>query len=331
MNEIVIHPIYALEGDWRDYPPFDLKLLPFEICNGVFIEDVSSLFREETFSWVGDGLSRTDRKTLSSVKYALVRRRQIANDAVAINEAENLDSEPVEIIMACLRIIRPMREKLGLMRGELLRDGTLNVKRFGQPYNVVNVPDVEKLFSFRTQDAMLLRKIAPSMIRGSKGEYWKFRMAIEFYQAGHFQQLSYKPRVFFRCSAIEALFSSRAKTKQGSGVVKSRVNKFVGANTCIYDAGDIPSYLPQANEITVGSILDQIYEIRNCIAHGDKIPDEFFKTILRRGVNDRLNVVAVADEAVSFIVRKSLQRILVDDLLEHFKDSDSVDAYFPSA
>jgi hypothetical protein len=331
MNEIVIHPIYELEGEWGDHPPFDLKLLPFEIYDSVFIEDVSSLFHEKTFSWVGDGLSRNDLETLSSVRYALVRRQQIASDSIVISKAENSDIEPVEVIMACLRIIRPMREKLGLMRGELLQDGSLNVKQFGHPYNVINVPDVEKLFSFRTQDAMLLREIAPSMIRASKGEYWKFRMAIEFYQTGHFQQLSYKPRVFFRCSAIEALFSSKAKTKQGSGVVKGRVNKFLGANTCIYDPGDIPPYFPQATEITVGSILDRIYEVRNCIAHGDKIPDELFRKILRQGVNDRLNIVAVVDEAVSFIVRKSLQRILVDDLLEHFRDSDSVDAYFTSA
>jgi hypothetical protein len=328
MNEIVIHPIYDLEGDWGDHPPFDLKLLPLEICDGVFIEDVSSLFHEKTFSWVGDGLSRNDRETLSSVRYALVRRRQIANDAIAISKAKNSDIEPVEVIMACLRIIRPMREKLGVMRGELLPDGSLNIKQFGHPYNVINVPDVEKLFSFRTQDALLLQQIAPAMIRASKGEYWKFRMAIEFYQAGHFQQLFWKPRVFFRCSAIEAIFSSKAKAKQGSGVVKSRINKFLGANTCIYDAGDIPPFLPQAEEITVGSMLGRIYEVRNCIAHGDKIPDVFFTTILRRGVNDPLNIISVIDEAVSFIVRKSLQRILADDLLAHFKDSDSVDAYF---
>ncbi len=230
--------------------------------------------------------------------------------------------------MACLRIIRPMREKLGLMRGELLRDGSLNIKRFGNPYNIINVPDVEKLFAFRTEDALLLRKIAPQMIRASRGEYWKFRMAVEFYQTGHFQQLHWKPRIFFRCSAIEALFSSNKK--QGSQVVKSRVNLFLGENTCIYDVGDIPRYLPQATEITVGSMLDLVYKVRNCVAHGDKIPDELFKTILKRGVNDPLNAVAVIDEAVSFIVRKSLQRILVDDLLEHFNDSGSVDAYFAS-
>ncbi len=67
MNEIVIHPIYELEAEWGDHSPFDVSLLPFQICNEISIEDVSSLFHDEMFSWVGDELSRRDRETLTSV------------------------------------------------------------------------------------------------------------------------------------------------------------------------------------------------------------------------------------------------------------------------
>jgi hypothetical protein len=325
VNEIIIHPIYALAAEWCE-APFDLTLLPFDVCDGIAIEDVSELFSEKTFSWVGDGLGRGDQEILSGVRHALVRRQEIENDHIVVGPHGSQKAEPIEAVMACLRIVRPMRERLGIMRGEVRRDGTLNIKRFGVPYNVINVPDVEKLFTFRTQDAMLLRMLAPRMLRATSGAYWKVRMATEFYQLGHFQQLHWKSRIFSRCSAIEAVFSS--KSRRGSGIVKDRIKAFLGEHTCIYDQGDIPSYHPQARDITIGSILDYIYEVRNCLAHGDKLPDYLFGTILRQGIAGPLNVIAVVDEAVSFIARKSIQRILADDLLEEFRDSDSADRYF---
>jgi len=324
MSQIIIHPIYNLANGWDD-GSFDLNLLPFELCKGIAIEDVSHLFSKDTFSWVSGELSRGDCETLSSVRYALVRRPGGNIQGPDAPEGESR-FEPIEAMMACLRIIRPMRERLGIMRGEINSDGSLNIKRFGLPYNVLSVPDVEKLFSFRTQDALELRAISPVMLKAMEGEYWKIRMAVEFYQLGHFQHLHWKSRVFSRCSAIEAIFSS--KRHKGSGVVKQRIGEFLGLDTCIYEPGDIPSYRPQATEVTIGKMLEYIYDVRNCLAHGDKLPDQLFKEILREGVSGELNIIAVVDESVSFIVRKSLRKIFGEDLIEHFKDSDSADKYF---
>lgn len=113
-------------------------------------------------------------------------------------------------------------------------------------------------------------------------------------------------------------------------MAKERIKWFLGGNTPIYGPGDIPDYLPQPN-ITIGDIVDDLYRVRNFVAHGDRIPDEFFQRTMRQGLNGALNVLVVLNEAVSFIVRKSLLRIVQDNLLDHFASAGTAEAYFAAA
>ena len=64
------------------------------------------------------------------------------------------------------------------------------------------------------------------------------------------------------------------------------------------------------------------------MAHGDKIPDPFFQDVLRHGLNGDVVKAEVLMEAASFIIRKSLLKILRDGLLNHFTDASSAEAYF---
>jgi hypothetical protein len=49
----------------------------------------------------------------------------------------------------------------------------------------------------------------------------------------------------------------------------------VGANTPIYQEGDIQESQPEVST-TVVDVLDDLYELRNVIAHGDRTPAKFF-------------------------------------------------------
>jgi hypothetical protein len=155
-------------------------------------------------------------------------------------------------------------------------------------------------------------------------------MAIEFHEAGHQQDWYWKARYSLWCSALESLFTSQSPEHQGSRVAKERIKWFLGQNTPIYEAGDIPDYLPQPN-ITILTVVDDLYKVRNFLAHGDRIPDEFFQRKLRQGIQDELNVLSVLMEALSFIIRKSLLRILQERLIGHFADAASSETYFEAA
>jgi hypothetical protein len=270
MEAIIIHPIYALQPDWFEIPPFDKSILPLQLSDGVTLEDVSLLFDIDAFAPMKGYMSKRDLETLGSAKYALVRRFGRENDATVISEQRTPTFEPVEALMACLRIIRPMRENLGLMSGFVRSDGSVDLRQFKNPYNVSEVPEIEKLYALRTEDALLLKELAPTFLKAMRGEYWKVRMAVEFFQAGFFQTSYPKARFLFRCSAIDAIYSSRKLIR--SNTQKSRIKQFLGSKICIYETGDIPQSFQQAPEITIKKVLEPIYEVRNYIAHGDRIP-----------------------------------------------------------
>jgi len=154
-------------------------------------------------------------------------------------------------------------------------------------------------------------------------------MAVEFHETGYFLPL-WKGRYILWCSAIESLYTSESFQHRGSLVAKERINWFLGAATSIYLPRDIPNFMPQAN-ISLDSIAGDLYDIRNLIAHGSKIPDSYFQRKMRQGMSGDLSVLDVVQEAASFIVRQSLLRILQKKLLADFADSQSAERYFRAA
>ncbi len=225
-----------------------------------------------------------------------------------------------------LRLVRPMRQRALLVRGDLRDNGTIEVRHFEHPIDF-EVPELQKLFHLRNRDVELLRAVADEFLRAMRGEFWKFRMAVEFHEAGHLQGLYWKARYLLWCSSLEAIFTSHNREHRGSLVAKERIKWFLGADASIYEPGDIPSFAPQAN-IKIGDVLDNLYRLRNFIAHGDRIPDDFFQRTMRQGLSGPLNVLVVLNEAVSFIARKSLLRIIQDNLLDHFAGATSAETYF---
>ncbi len=328
-NKITLYPIYAL-ADAIDGQPFDCSVLPIQIVEGVRIEHVSAILNDETFAWVGNALGRRDLENARAVRYAIVHRYHTDDEA----EGGALDDQSealVRNLAACLRLIRPMRQRASLMRGELREDGSINLGYFEHPVDLLEVPEVQKLFHLRNRDVELLRVVADEFLRAMRGEYWKFRMAVEFHEAGHFQDRYWKARYLLWCSALEAIFTSEDRQHRGSLVAKERIKWFLGANTSVYEPGDIPDFAPQAN-IAIGDVVDDLYRVRNFIAHGDRIPDEYFQRPMRQSLDNRdLNLLVVLHEAVSFIVRKSLLRIVQEDLLDHFAGADAAKTYFALA
>lgn len=205
----------------------------------------------------------------------------------------------------------------------------MDVRSFELPIHLTEIPNIQKGFTLRNRDIAELKTVADEFLRAMDGEFWKFRMPVSLYEAGHFQDRHWKSRLFLWTSAIEAIFTSQTRDREHSGskVAKARVNWFLGPNRKIYAPGDVPSFAPQP-EPTIRDLLDDLYEVRNCLAHGDKVPDRFFKPFSNG--YETVNRLTILAEAASFIVRESLLKILRDKLLPHFKGSPESQAYFAS-
>lgn len=327
-NKATLFPIYAL-ADIIDPEPFDMRVLPFQVIEDVTVEDVTPMFNNDTFNWVQNELGKRDLKELKGVKYAIVHR--YTSEKVANGGVDDMESErKIRNLTACLRLIRPMRQTASLMRGELGPEGKIDVQHFEHPHELLELPEVQKLFHLRVADLTLLKAVAQQFLR-AMGNESKFRMAVQFHEAGHFQDWYWKARYSLWCSALEALYTSQTPGHQGSLVAKERIKWFLGANTSIYDPGDVPDFVHPQPNISVGAVVDDLYTLRNLIAHGDRVPDEFFQRKLRQGLDGEVSQVQVLLEALSFIIRKSLLRVLSDNLLNHFANGASSNAYFGAA
>lgn len=328
-----LYPIYSLAGEIDD-EQFDLGLLPFDIGESVHIEAVHERFRPGTFDGFKDRLGTTVVDKIRNVRFALVHRYQpqpiMVNDEVIGEQQYSEESKKLATMLAaCLRLIRPMRLDALSMWGKIRGgDGSFDVKGFDiPPLHLIEVPDVQKHFTLRNRDANDLKTFAPGFLHAMRGQFWKFRMAVQFYDLGHFQTLDWKARYLQWCSAIESIYTSHSREHQGSLVATSRIKWFLGAGTSIYAPGDISNLLQDPN-IRIDQIVEDLYEMRNFMAHGDKIPDSFFTTTLRTGFNGAIKQWEVLLEAASFIVRASLLKILRDGLLDHFADAGPAEAYF---
>lgn len=158
-------------------------------------------------------------------------------------------------------------------------------------------------------------------------------MALEMYQSGFFQHTHWKARYFLWTAALESLFTTQPQPGLGSDhsgslVAKERIKYLLGENTPIYPPGELTNLDPDP-KLTVTSVLDEIYCLRNNIAHGDKIPDHYFNTCGRAMYDGHeLKRVDMLIEAISFVVRQSLLTILKNGLLDHFQGRASSEAYF---
>jgi hypothetical protein len=321
-------------GGWEDWD-FDPALLPFEIMDRIHIEDVSARFLNDEFDVHENGLGSYAVKELKRIKYAIVHRfpqyeldpvtNKIILDAEQVERAQRLVRE----IFVCLLIIRPILQRAQFCEGHIRDDGTFIHGSFDVPNPYADVPYNQRLFSIRTEDIQSLKFYAPLFINVLHQPFWKFRMAAQLYEAGHWQSTDKKIRFFLWVSALEALFTTQGSGTQHSGklVAGERIKALIGGNTPIYSPGELASS-QQNPGITVSDVIGDIYCLRNHIAHGDKLPDYYWAHTGRPFDNEHLTKFDELIEAVSFILRRCLLTILKDELLPHFADKASSEAYF---
>ena len=329
-----LYPILWVAKPHLDPEPFDPSLLPFDLADGVRIERVK--FREDAFELHRRDLGDRLVEAVEGVRYALVHRYNpdmvVANEQV-IDEVQHdyRSKQLLQNIAACLRLVRPMRQHAMMMWGTVRdEDGSFDVTGFDVPNLWIHeVPEVQKLWTLRNRDCEELRRVAPEFLRAMRGEFWKFRMAVQFHELGFFQSHpeEWKARLLLWASAIESIYTSNNRNHQGTAVATERIKWLLGENTSIYSPGDLNEFEQDPN-LSVGQMVSALYNVRNFVAHGDRIPDLYFHTKVRDGMNGSGTFLHVLFEAQSFIVRASLLKILRDRLLDKFADAKTSGAYF---
>jgi hypothetical protein len=337
-SKFTLFPIERIARNWLGIHEgnFDDSLLPLQVHGDVKLEDVSALISDDEFSYCKAALGTETTRHLETIKYAIIHRfpsidkDPVTGELIFEQELAERSQRLVQEIVACLRLIRPTTQHAQLMGGSVQPDGTLKHFHFDNPFTFVSTLPNQKLFGVRTSDIQDLRLYAPLFVNAMEGNYWKFRMAVDMHQSGFFQHSHWKLRFFMWTAALESLFTTHTSSQhRGSLVAKERIKSLLGSGTLIYPPGDLSEYEPDP-KLTVGDVIDEIYCLRNHIAHGDRVPDYYLQTPGRAGVNGPIFKAEVLMEAISSIVRQSLLTILKRGLLTHFADAAGSEAYFGS-
>jgi hypothetical protein len=321
--EFTFVPIYSL-GHRGSEDKFDSTKLPFEIIPALTIEDIEHLLTEKAFVLWKAMLGESLFEKIGRVRYAFTYR--YGKDEVK----HHLKESPTTYAASCLRLIRPMRQGvLVSAHGEISDDGSFDVRSFdlSERQTGIEVVEAHKLSTLRDGDAENLRLLLPDFIRAMEGDFWKFRMAAQFHDLGYFQSYNWKPRFLLWASSLESIYTSHSRDHQGSRVAIARIKWFLDEKTRLYPPSEWPRVIPDCS-LTIDDVLDDLYEFRNFVAHGDKIPDSFFQTCPRSGINGGVCKAEVLSEAASFVIRMSLIKILREGLLDHFVDAGPAEAYF---
>lgn len=308
---------------------FDLSQLPFSIMPNVEVADVSALLPPSMFKHLEVEVGRHRMRFFESeVKHAFVHRYEEHPEASTYEESIKIAKRNVELlneVLACSRIVRPTRRH-GSVTGYVNPNGTVEHRGTTFPDNAIDVPEALKLFAFRNRDLETLRALIGTFVKTMHGEYWPFRMAVQYYYMGY-EVNDWKGRyLYWGSSALHALYSS------SSDKLVRRIEGFLGNDTLIYPPGEHPEFeFLQADPTTIGDVLEDINIIRNCIAHGERIPDRYFGADFgRSGLNGRLNYITVLDDGLAFIVRETLRRILAENLIEGFTSRRAVSLFWKS-
>ena len=154
------------------------------------------------------------------------------------------------------------------------------------------------------------------------GEYWVFRMAVQFYYMGY-EVNDWKGRfLYWGSSALQALYSANSEKPV------RRIKAFLGEGTLIYAVDEHPEFeFLTPDPTTVGDVIEDINIVRNCIAHGERIPDRYFRGG-RDGLNGQVSYLSILDDSLALIVRETLRHILADNLIESFTSRRSVSLFW---
>ncbi len=336
MQRFHLYPInWVSDADGIEPNRFDPGILPFDVAEGVRIEQIE--FKPGLFDIYKPRLGNDIIEKLENVHWAFVHRY---DDAAPGANGEWVDSQTYNVrsehlvrgIVACQRLIRPMRQRVLMIQGQIDQNGDFDHVGFDTPPHwMVEVPAAQKLWMLRTCDCHALREHVPRFLQAWTDEIWKFKMAVQFHEMGYFHSNpeDWKARLMMWASAIESIYTSHSRGHKGSLVATERIKWFLGENTNIYKLGDLTEF-EEHIVITVGQIVNAIYNTRNFVAHGDRVPDFYMLSTVRNGFGGTGSYIDVLLEAMSFIVRESLLKILRDGLLEHFRGADQAETYFSS-
>lgn len=294
--------------------------LPFNLGHGFFVDDVKSIISSIDLTLpLGKRLD-----TVGDWRICLVRRYRLKP---GLSQQDQESAHLMRYVVALLRLISPNGVNANnSLRIEDRKRGSHLVSGFSVDSKKIYLHDCEKgLALIGLSDLTVLARWMPTVYW-----LWKHRakapaldLSLGFSEKSY-QEFDWNVRHLLLVMALEALFSD--DKIYCSQALKTRTSKFLGEDRDLY--APYRGATPSLPVLRLGSILTDVCQLRNKIAHGTSIPARFGVRI-REGIYQP--TIAYADEllgAAVSMLRLSWKRIIEDDLRDVFADKAKMKAYF---
>lgn len=321
VRKITITPVQDLPRPFSGEDDFSSKDLPFEICPDVSLTDIHDQMKNLDLTlWGREYLSKHDIEKIQGWKYALVHHYD--EEEYLHSEAEWRSRELLYQVFIGLRIVRPSRIPHQYLHARVQSNGDLDPSAFRRAEMPLTVSHCDAWTPIRRRDADLLKAIVPTLLQAYTTDCRPVKRAMRILETGYVSQFTDVKQLMW-VTGLESLFTS---TKfSGASVAMHRIRQFLGSKTQIYEQADFP-FTISLPSLTLKNVLGDIYRVRNRLAHGEWVPEEFLKKPgYAGGPNSYADVLV---EATGIVLRLALIRILKESLLETFGDKVRLDRYF---
>lgn len=294
---------------------------PFAILPNVFLADLRQQMKNLDLTlWSREYLSKHDVEKMQGWRYALIHR--YSEEEYMHGEGELQSRDLLHKVFLGLRIVRPSKTPYQYLHARVKPDGSFDPSGFSRAEMPLTVFPCDSWAPVRRKDAELLRAITPNLLRVYETKCQSVRRAVNILEMGYISQFPDVKQLLW-VTGLETLFTS-AKFN-GAPVLIRRLRQFLGSKTRVYEQANFAAQVAVPS-LKLKDVLEDIYLVRNRLAHGEWIPESF---MTRPGY--ALGAKSYADillEATGIVLRMALIKILNESLLETFGDKDRLDGYF---
>jgi hypothetical protein len=322
VQKITIVPVARLAQKFPDGEGLSPDDLPCAIASNVALADIGQQMKSLDLElWSREYLSRHDVERIQGWKYALVH--YYSEEEYLHGTPESQSRELLSKIFVALRVVRPSNVPFQYIHARIKDDGSFDPSGFSRAEMPLTVSARDKWATIRPKDIELLRALVPALLAAYETKTRPVTRAVNLLETGY-NSPSFDVKLLLWVAGWEALFASSAYN--GAPAVTGRLRHFLGSRTRIYDAADFPTLL-MLPDLTLKDVLEDIYRVRNSLAHGEWVPDDIMRKPGHSGLASSYADILL--DASGLALRLALARILRQSLLETFRDKGKLDTFFP--
>jgi hypothetical protein len=282
--------------------------VPARINLDTTAESVRGLLRPEVFDLWRDYISKRDRDDLASMRIGLVHRFLSQEYVHSKPEADSSDLAYKAFLL--LRLIKPTRSRFSRIQ-LALKEGQPDVFSFTQPGPTIpNTPNLETFNRINDSNVSQLSNLLPRFLKFADSAPWHLTRAARFFEAGY-SQIS-DPLLQFTAwtTAIESFFSED-KAPLSKEELADKIRCRIDGATDIHSDVDVNLLAYPLKPVPLNSLLPDIFEARNCVVHGVRIPPSFDERgSTSPATGEMVHYVDVLREGASFLLRKLLLKAI---------------------